>query len=268
MNILAVSGFSALALVLVHSITFVIGRRLGRYNVVDVAWGVGFVAVAAVAATLGHGDPTRRWLLLALVAIWGGAAELAHLPQDRRQGRRSALCRSTAKCLELAGGPQGLCAAGLHDAVRLVPAAAVGGDRSHPKAVAADCRARTCGLAGGCHLRSPRRSPAAGIQIRPGQSGRDHGPRSVGLDASPQLFRRCLRLVGVVVDHRQRLGAAAHGVLAAADVLLPAGRERGPVDREVHAGPSGLRRIPAADSIFRSPPAEVGYCGDNRRDAA
>ena len=48
-----------------------IGRRIGRYNVVDVAWGVGFVAVAAVAATLGHGDPTRRWLLLALVAIWG-----------------------------------------------------------------------------------------------------------------------------------------------------------------------------------------------------
>jgi steroid 5-alpha reductase family enzyme len=71
MNILAVSGFSALALVLVHSITFVIGRRLGRYNVVDAAWGLGFVAVAAVAATVGHGDPTRRWLLLALVAIWG-----------------------------------------------------------------------------------------------------------------------------------------------------------------------------------------------------
>jgi steroid 5-alpha reductase family enzyme len=71
MNILAVSGFSALALLLVHSVTFVIGRRLGRYNVVDVAWGVGFVAVAAVSALLGHGDPARRWLLLALVAIWG-----------------------------------------------------------------------------------------------------------------------------------------------------------------------------------------------------
>ncbi|OBF63413.1 hypothetical protein A5787_15270 [Mycobacterium sp. 852002-50816_SCH5313054-b] len=44
---------------------------IGRYNVVDVAWGVGFVAIAAVAATLGRGDAARRWLLLALVAIWG-----------------------------------------------------------------------------------------------------------------------------------------------------------------------------------------------------
>jgi steroid 5-alpha reductase family enzyme len=69
--ILVVSGASALALAVVHSVTFVIGRKLGRYNVVDVAWGVGFVAVAAVAAILGHGDPTRRWLLLALVSIWG-----------------------------------------------------------------------------------------------------------------------------------------------------------------------------------------------------
>ena len=71
MNILLVSGVSALALLVVHSVTFLIGRRIGRYNVVDVAWGVGFVAVAAVAAALGTGDPTRRWLLLALVAIWG-----------------------------------------------------------------------------------------------------------------------------------------------------------------------------------------------------
>jgi steroid 5-alpha reductase family enzyme len=70
-NFLVVSGASALALVVVHSVTYLIGRRIGRYNVVDVAWGLGFVAIAAVAAALGHGDPTRRWLLLAMVAIWG-----------------------------------------------------------------------------------------------------------------------------------------------------------------------------------------------------
>jgi steroid 5-alpha reductase family enzyme len=70
-NLLEVSGASVLALAAVHSVTFAIGRRIGRYNVVDVAWGVGFVAIAAVAAMLGHGDETRRWLLLALVAIWG-----------------------------------------------------------------------------------------------------------------------------------------------------------------------------------------------------
>jgi steroid 5-alpha reductase family enzyme len=70
-NLLEVSGASVLALAAVHSVTFAIGRRIGRYNVVDVAWGVGFVAIAAVAAMPGHGDETRRWLLLALVAIWG-----------------------------------------------------------------------------------------------------------------------------------------------------------------------------------------------------
>ncbi|OMC42561.1 DUF1295 domain-containing protein [Mycobacterium sp. IS-1264] len=70
-NLLEVSGASIAALAVVHSVTFAIGRRIGRYNVVDVAWGVGFVAIAGVAATLGHGEASRRWLLLALVAIWG-----------------------------------------------------------------------------------------------------------------------------------------------------------------------------------------------------
>lgn len=70
-GILLISGASAAALIVVHSVTFAIGHRIGRYNVVDVAWGLGFVAVAAVSAVLGSGDPTRRWLLLTLVAIWG-----------------------------------------------------------------------------------------------------------------------------------------------------------------------------------------------------
>lgn len=70
-GILAVTGASALALTVVHSVTFLVGRRIGRYNVVDTAWGIGFIAVAAVAAVIGHGDPARRWLLLALMTIWG-----------------------------------------------------------------------------------------------------------------------------------------------------------------------------------------------------
>ncbi|OOK69852.1 hypothetical protein BZL29_6427 [Mycobacterium kansasii] len=70
-GIFLVSGASALALAAVHSATFLIGRWLGRYNVVDVAWGLGFIAVAVVAAVFGTGDPARRWLLLALVTVWG-----------------------------------------------------------------------------------------------------------------------------------------------------------------------------------------------------
>ena len=71
MSFLAVSGAAVAVLILIYGITFVVGRRIGRYNVVDVTWGVGFVVVAAVAAILGDGDRFRRMLLLVLVATWG-----------------------------------------------------------------------------------------------------------------------------------------------------------------------------------------------------
>ena len=71
MNFIVVSAASLAIVVVVHTTTFLIGRRIGRYNIVDVAWGVGFVAVAAVAAVVGTGDLFRRILLLVLVAVWG-----------------------------------------------------------------------------------------------------------------------------------------------------------------------------------------------------
>ncbi|MGH3635475.1 DUF1295 domain-containing protein [Mycobacterium sp.] len=71
MTFAVVSAISAAVLVVLQAVTFGIGRRIGRYNVVDVAWGIGFIAVAVVAAVFGDGDPLRRWLLLALVTIWG-----------------------------------------------------------------------------------------------------------------------------------------------------------------------------------------------------
>lgn len=70
-NFAVVTGAALAVLVVVFGATFVIGRRLGRYNVVDTAWGVAFVAVAASSALVGSGDLTRRLLLLALVSIWG-----------------------------------------------------------------------------------------------------------------------------------------------------------------------------------------------------
>jgi steroid 5-alpha reductase family enzyme len=71
MNFVVVCAASLAILAVVHGITFLIGRRIGRYNVVDVTWGIGFVAIAAVAAALGTGDLFRRVLLLVLVAVWG-----------------------------------------------------------------------------------------------------------------------------------------------------------------------------------------------------
>ena len=71
MSFVIVSTASLAILVLVYGATFLIGRRIGRYNVVDVTWGASFVVVAAVAAAVGTGDLFRRLLLLALVAVWG-----------------------------------------------------------------------------------------------------------------------------------------------------------------------------------------------------
>ena len=50
-------------------------RQLGVVAVVDVAWGLGFVLVAAATTLLGAALGTaewRSWLVLALVAVWGG----------------------------------------------------------------------------------------------------------------------------------------------------------------------------------------------------
>ncbi len=65
--------FTALAVAALLTVTFVVARRLGRHAVVDVAWGLGFVAVAATSYALsaGHGDPGRRALVLGLTAVWG-----------------------------------------------------------------------------------------------------------------------------------------------------------------------------------------------------
>jgi steroid 5-alpha reductase family enzyme len=43
MNFVDVCTASPAILVVVHATTFLIDRRIDRYNVVDAAWGVGFV---------------------------------------------------------------------------------------------------------------------------------------------------------------------------------------------------------------------------------
>jgi steroid 5-alpha reductase family enzyme len=70
-NLAVVSATSLAAVTLVFAVTFFVGHRIGRYNVVDVTWGLSFVVVAAVGAALGNGDLTRRLLVLALVTVWG-----------------------------------------------------------------------------------------------------------------------------------------------------------------------------------------------------
>lgn len=70
-NFLAVSGFSLLAIAALMVVTAIEGQRQGRVSVVDTSWGLGFVAVALVAAVAGDGPLWRRLLLLVLVTVWG-----------------------------------------------------------------------------------------------------------------------------------------------------------------------------------------------------
>ena len=61
--------------VVVMTATALRARQLGVVAVVDVAWGLGFVVVALVTAlvALGADDADwHRWLVLAMVAAWGG----------------------------------------------------------------------------------------------------------------------------------------------------------------------------------------------------
>jgi len=72
-------GWASLAalggIVLVVAITFVTAQRIGRHNVIDTAWGLGFLValLAAVAVAVGsphHGGTDRRILITVLTAIW------------------------------------------------------------------------------------------------------------------------------------------------------------------------------------------------------
>jgi steroid 5-alpha reductase family enzyme len=70
--LVAACALAAVAVLMVATTLW--ARAAGRVAVVDVAWGLGFVVVAIVAALAGFTTAAdgRRWVLLALVAVWGG----------------------------------------------------------------------------------------------------------------------------------------------------------------------------------------------------
>ncbi|MFJ4692336.1 DUF1295 domain-containing protein [Streptomyces sp. NPDC088766] len=81
-------AWSAAAALGVMLVTFGIAVRKGVHRVVDVAWGVGFTAVAAVTwvASAGTGDPGRRLLVTALTAVWGLRLAVHIARRGRGQG--------------------------------------------------------------------------------------------------------------------------------------------------------------------------------------
>ena len=67
---LVVTLLSLAAAAVVLGVTALIARRLGKVSVVDIAWGLVFVAIAWVCTLVGAGP--RSLLLAVLVTIWGG----------------------------------------------------------------------------------------------------------------------------------------------------------------------------------------------------
>jgi steroid 5-alpha reductase family enzyme len=49
---------------------WILARRINNAGVVDVAWSLGFAVLAAIYFVIGQGDPARRTLICAMVAIW------------------------------------------------------------------------------------------------------------------------------------------------------------------------------------------------------
>lgn len=70
MEILATFAVCLLAAVVFMSLMFMIGRRLSRYDVVDVAWGLVFIVISVTSLLVNHGTVTSL-TVLALVTIWG-----------------------------------------------------------------------------------------------------------------------------------------------------------------------------------------------------
>ncbi|TSE16408.1 DUF1295 domain-containing protein [Arthrobacter sp. KBS0703] len=96
--------WTALSVIVVLGVTFAVAVAQGRHSVMDVAWGPGFVAVAAVSFALsaGAGDDARRLLLLVLTGIWGSRLG-THIGRRARGGHEDP---RYAALLEGAPGPR------------------------------------------------------------------------------------------------------------------------------------------------------------------
>lgn len=84
-NLRRVAGVSALAVTAIQTVTAAVAIPRQRRDYADGAWGPGLAAVAITGATLGTGDPVRRWTTAALTTAW--AARLEHLMLGRLRGK-------------------------------------------------------------------------------------------------------------------------------------------------------------------------------------
>ncbi len=92
----AVTAYAAIAVALFMVALWAASVALRDVSIVDPGWGPAFVLVAAVAAAAGGGCLGRRWLLLAMTAVWGlrlGSYLLVRKLRDPSEDRRYAVMR-------------------------------------------------------------------------------------------------------------------------------------------------------------------------------
>jgi steroid 5-alpha reductase family enzyme len=92
----AVTGYAAIAVAAFMVALWLLSIPLRDVSIVDPAWGPAFVLVGVVAAITAEGCLGRRWLLAAMVGVWGlrlGAYLLVRKLGDRSEDRRYAVMR-------------------------------------------------------------------------------------------------------------------------------------------------------------------------------
>jgi steroid 5-alpha reductase family enzyme len=91
-SVMIASGACALGLV---TLVWLASIPLRDVSIIDVAWGLGFVAIAWVCFAVGHGDHDRRLLLAIFVTVWGGrlAGHIGRRNAGRGEDRRYAAMR-------------------------------------------------------------------------------------------------------------------------------------------------------------------------------
>ena len=170
-------------------------------SVVDPFWGTGFVVVVWLSCLQAGTSGPRPLLLAVLTTVWGlrcrrisgGAIGAAARTGDIgrcAEARLAVLVAQPGDGFSPPGGDPVVCLFAL--AVRRVAggASAVGVARSR-RLRPLDARFR---------VRGRGRLAARPLRIGPGQPGTGSRPRPVAVHAAPELLRRFLRVVGIVLD--------------------------------------------------------------------
>lgn len=179
------------AALFVMAVTFAVALRTGLRRIVDVAWGIGFTAVALVSYVMsaGDGDPGRRLLVTVLTAVWGLRLAL-HIA---RRGRGHGEDPRYEALLARARGNRGLYALRV---VYLLQGALVwlvslpvqaAHSTAHDPCPPSRWPEPRSGRWASSSRRSVTISSPASSPTRP--TGKRHGPRSVEPHTAPELLR-------------------------------------------------------------------------------